>query len=95
MAFLCRPQSLPNPRMLVVHRTGCGKTATMIQIADNYFLDRRPKVLVFPTNAVCASFYRELRNPYATHASNPKLQPEGCPLGLAAPRLAGPRASTP
>ena len=67
MAFLCRPQSLPNPRMLVVHRTGCGKTATMIQIADNYFLDRRPKVLVFPTNAVCASFYRELRNPYATH----------------------------
>ena len=50
--------------MLVVHRTGCGKTATMIQIADNYFRDRRPKVLVFPTNAVCASFYRELRNPH-------------------------------
>ena len=24
-------------------------------------------MLVFPTNAVCASFYRELRNPYATH----------------------------
>ena len=44
VAFLCRPQSLPNPRMLVVHRTGSGKTATMIQIADNYFLDRRPKV---------------------------------------------------
>ncbi|KAL1523659.1 hypothetical protein AB1Y20_018594 [Prymnesium parvum] len=63
VAFLCRPQSLPNPRMLVVHRTGCGKTATMIQIADNYFFDRRPKILIFPTNAVCNSFYRELRNP--------------------------------
>ena len=37
VAFLCRPQSLPNPRMLVVHRTGCGKTATMIQVADKYF----------------------------------------------------------
>ena len=61
----------------------------MIQIADDYFLDRRydlgslpdhsqaqpdcieptlgddcrPKVLIFPTNAVCNSFYRELRNP--------------------------------
>lgn len=63
VAYLCRPQSLPNPRMLVVHRTGCGKTATMIQIVDNYYLDRRPKVLIFPTNAVCNSFYRELRNP--------------------------------
>ena len=63
VSYLCRPQSLPNPRMLVVHRTGCGKTATMIQIADNYFKDRRPKVLIFPTNAVCNSFYRELRNP--------------------------------
>eukprot|EP00966_Prymnesium_polylepis_P202083 4681683-Prymnesium_polylepis.1 len=29
VAFLCRPQSLRNPRMLVVHRTGAGKTATM------------------------------------------------------------------
>ena len=27
------------------------------------FNDRRPKVLIFPTNAVCTSFYRELRNP--------------------------------
>ena len=63
VAFLCRPQSLHNPRMLVVHRTGSGKTATMIQVADNYFLDRRPKVLIFPTNAVCNSFYRELHNP--------------------------------
>ena len=30
VAFLCRPQALPNPRMLVVHRTGAGKTALMI-----------------------------------------------------------------
>ena len=35
VAYLCRPGSVPNARMLVVHRTGSGKTATMIQIADN------------------------------------------------------------
>ena len=62
VAFLCRPQSLPSHRMLVVHRTGAGKTATMIQVCDNFFLDRRPKILLFPTNAVCESFYRELRS---------------------------------
>ena len=62
VAFLCRPESYSNPRMLVVHRTGCGKTATMVQIANNYFLDRRPKLLIFPTAAVCANFYRELRD---------------------------------
>ena len=48
--------------MLVVHRTGSGKTGTMIQIANSYFLDRRPKIVIFPTSAVCASFYRELRH---------------------------------
>jgi hypothetical protein len=44
VSFLARPEAYPNPRMLVVHRTGAGKTGTMIRIADNYFLDRRPKV---------------------------------------------------
>ena len=105
-AYLCRPQSLPNPRMLVVHRTGSGKTATMIQIADNYFLDRRPKVtdvadatdvmvdttsstgapicassaaqvLIFPTNAVCNSFYRELSNPHFPNRYHDYLQRGG------------------
>ena len=41
-----------------VHRTGSGKTGLMIQIADNYFLDRRPKVLIFPTTAVSAAAAR-------------------------------------
>ena len=63
VSFLCRPGAYTNPRMLVVHRTGSGKTATMIQLANNYFLDRRPKLLIFPTPSVCANFYRELRDP--------------------------------
>ena len=49
-------------RMLVVHRTGAGKTCTMIRIADNFFKDKRPKLLVFPTPAVCTNFYTELLN---------------------------------
>ena len=44
VSFLVRPETYPNPRMLVVHRTGAGKTGTMIRIADNFFNDRRPKV---------------------------------------------------
>ena len=63
VSFLCRPLSYPNPRMLVCHRTGAGKTATILQVADNFFLDRRPKILLFPTQAVSKNFYRELRNP--------------------------------
>lgn len=43
VSFLCRPLAFANPRMLVVHRTGAGKTATIVQIANAYFDDRRPK----------------------------------------------------
>jgi ATP-dependent Clp protease ATP-binding subunit ClpA len=43
VSFLCRPLTFANPRMLVVHRTGAGKTATIVQIANAYFDDRRPK----------------------------------------------------
>ena len=46
--------------MLVVHCTGSGKTLTMIRTLDNFFNDPRPKVAVFPTDAVCKNFYREL-----------------------------------
>ena len=37
------------PRLLVAHCTGSGKTCTMIRIADNFFKDKRPKILLFPT----------------------------------------------
>ena len=32
-------------------------------MANNYFHDRRPKILLFPTTAVARNFYRELREP--------------------------------
>jgi len=64
VAYLCRPEVLGScPRMLIVHRTGSGKTATMLQVANAYFKDKRPKLLIFPTTAVCKNFYREVRNP--------------------------------
>ena len=48
------------PRLLVVHRTGSGKTATIIRVCDNYFKDRRPKLLLFPKTSVCDNFYKEV-----------------------------------
>ncbi len=63
VSWLCRPQTYANPRLLVVHRTGSGKTATMIRVADNFYLDKRPKILLFPNKTVCDNFYRELREP--------------------------------
>jgi len=61
VSFLVRPAAYSNPHMLVVHRTGAGKTATMVSVADNFFNDLRPKILIFPTAAVCRNFYSELR----------------------------------
>jgi hypothetical protein len=64
VAYMARPEAYPNPRMLIVHRTGAGKTGTIIQVANSYFSDRRPKLVLFPSTAVCRNFYRELRNPH-------------------------------
>ncbi|CAJ1393732.1 unnamed protein product, partial [Effrenium voratum] len=59
VAFLLHPQS-PVSRLLVDHPTGSGKTREMIQVLDNYFLDPRPKVPIFPKDPVCRNFYVEL-----------------------------------
>ena len=72
-------QSCTNPsqRMLVVHRTGAGKTCSMIRIADNYFKDKRPKILLFPSPAVCSNFYMELLNHRFPNRYADFLQREG------------------
>lgn len=59
VAFMLHPQS-PISRMLVDHPTGSGKTREMICVLDNYFLDPRPKVPIFPKEPVCRNFYMEL-----------------------------------
>eukprot|EP00930_Biecheleria_cincta_P098244 TRINITY_DN89919_c0_g1_i1.p1 TRINITY_DN89919_c0_g1~~TRINITY_DN89919_c0_g1_i1.p1 ORF type:complete len:1177 (-),score=234.31 TRINITY_DN89919_c0_g1_i1:261-3719(-) len=59
VAFLLHPQS-PVTRLLVDHPTGSGKTREMIRVLDNYFLDSRPKVPIFPKEPVCRNFYLEL-----------------------------------
>lgn len=50
----------PMNRFLAVHRTGSGKTLTMISILDNYFDDKRSKVLIFPNMSVANNFYVEI-----------------------------------
>eukprot|EP00729_Bicosta_minor_P010995 gene10995-35625_t len=57
--FLVHPFG-PIERLLVAHRTGAGKTITMIKLLDNYFYDERPKVVVLPTRSTVDNFYEAL-----------------------------------
>eukprot|EP00927_Polykrikos_kofoidii_P029097 TRINITY_DN2520_c0_g1_i1.p1 TRINITY_DN2520_c0_g1~~TRINITY_DN2520_c0_g1_i1.p1 ORF type:complete len:1256 (+),score=262.77 TRINITY_DN2520_c0_g1_i1:182-3949(+) len=57
--LLLQPGS-PVSRLLVDHPTGSGKTREMISTLDNFFLDPRPKVPIFPKEPVCRNFYAEL-----------------------------------
>eukprot|EP00931_Biecheleriopsis_adriatica_P057763 TRINITY_DN34290_c0_g1_i1.p1 TRINITY_DN34290_c0_g1~~TRINITY_DN34290_c0_g1_i1.p1 ORF type:complete len:1244 (-),score=285.12 TRINITY_DN34290_c0_g1_i1:72-3764(-) len=59
VAFLLHPSS-PVKRLLVDHPTGSGKTREMITVLNGLFFDIRPKVPIFPTQAVCRNFYLEL-----------------------------------
>lgn len=56
----CLHPSTTIDRMLVVWRVGSGKTFMMIKVAENYFNDPRPKILIFPTGAVANNFYLQL-----------------------------------
>jgi hypothetical protein len=50
----------PVQRLLCVHRTGSGKTLTMIKTLEKYYLDKRSKVIVFPNDNLVQNFYHEL-----------------------------------
>lgn len=59
VSWLVSPKT-PVDRLLVVHRTGSGKTFTMLRVLDNYYSDPRPKAIIFPTASVKRNFYGEL-----------------------------------
>jgi superfamily II DNA or RNA helicase len=59
VAFLARPVTGVE-RLLVIARTGAGKTFTMIQVLDNMYFDTRPKAVIFPNRSVATNFYSEL-----------------------------------
>jgi superfamily II DNA/RNA helicase len=68
-AFLFHPNS-PVNRLLVAVRTGGGKTLIMIRALSNFYDDRRPKLVVFPSNPIRDQFYNELMaydNPYRSY----------------------------
>lgn len=56
---LVRPYS-EIQRLLCVHRTGAGKTLTIIMCLNNFFYDSRAKILLFPTQSVAQNFYGEI-----------------------------------
>lgn len=70
-AWLAGPET-PIDRLLVVHRTGSGKTNVMVHILDNYFNDPRPKIAIFPRNELVRNFYEKMfdwPNQYTLFAS--------------------------
>lgn len=58
-SWLAGPET-PIDRLLVVHRTGSGKTFAMIHILDLYFSDPRPKIVVFPNEDLVRNFYEKM-----------------------------------
>jgi superfamily II DNA or RNA helicase len=65
-------------RLLVVQRTGLGKTRSMIEILNNRYDDTRPKIVIFPQLAVAVNFYEELMkfpNRYRDHVLRQKKNP--------------------
>lgn len=59
LKLLIRPGSIIT-KLLCVHRTGAGKTLTMISCLDNFYYDRRPKLILFPNSSVANNFYSEI-----------------------------------
>lgn len=77
LAWLVRPET-PIRRLLVAWQLGVGKTLGMLRVLENYFFDPRPKILVFPTDALVTNFYEELvvrKNRYFAEyrAANPSV----------------------
>ena len=56
VARIFHPKS-PVQRLLADHNTGSGKTLIMIRALDNYYLDPRAKIAVFPKDVVVDNFY--------------------------------------
>jgi hypothetical protein len=79
VAYLVHPNSAPDYRLLVAHRTGAGKTLSMLRVLSNFYDDPRPKVAIFPEDDVAANFYKSLMrfaNPYRDYvlARHPELR---------------------
>lgn len=68
LRWLVHPRT-PINRLLVAWQLGTGKTLGMLTVLTNYIDDPRPKVLIFPTDALVTNFYSEIMkfdNPYKT-----------------------------
>ncbi|RAH13455.1 MAG: hypothetical protein CMB20_004660 [Methanobacteriota archaeon] len=57
---IIRPENPDVRKMLVLHRTGAGKTITILKTLNNFFFDVRPKFVLFPKENVRDNFYMEL-----------------------------------
>ena len=58
---LMHPQS-PVERLFADHNTGSGNTLVTLRVLDNLY-DPRPKLCVFPKDAVVDNFYVKMEGP--------------------------------
>lgn len=56
--LLFRPFS-PMKKLLIVHRTGSGKTKQMVDMLDRFYFDNRKKLLLFPSDGIRDQFYND------------------------------------
>lgn len=57
---IIRPENSTVTKMLVLHRTGAGKTDVILKLMNNFFHDVRPKFFLCPKINVRDNFYQEL-----------------------------------
>ena len=57
--FMVSPETTVD-RLVVVNRVGSGKTWVMISILNNYHLDKRPKIVIFPEKSIARHFLTDL-----------------------------------
>ena len=76
-ALACSHPLSPCKTLLVDARMGAGKTAVLIEILNQHFLDPRKKLPVFPTKALVGNFLDELlRWPSSYRSYFALMQPE-------------------
>jgi hypothetical protein len=68
--LLSRP-SVPTQRVLWAWIPGSGKTRAMLSLLDAYFEDKRPKVIIVPTQILVRNFYA-LGRTAPTHPGSPE-----------------------
>jgi hypothetical protein len=54
----------PISRILATHRTGSGKTRSIVNVMENYYFSHRRKIVIVPSDTVRFEVFKEIFRPY-------------------------------